>query len=299
MAKSSRRTLEHFSLRNQEAGVQKEVPLGAIELPDYQPRQYFDPEKLEELAATVRKHGILEPLLVRPADHQYELVAGGRRYRAAQLAGLISVPVVVLSLTDQQALEIALFENLQREDLNPVEETEGILKLLSMKLNLPVEELPSFLYRMQKESKGKATDNVIGQEQIQAVESVLEGLMTFESFMTNRLRLLNLPPEILSALKRGELAYTKASALAKVKEAEVRQQLLEEALAKSLSLSQIREQVKSLSPGAPTQSLQVRFDTTTKRAKKVKALWSNPKKRKKLEKLLAQLESLIAEEVEE
>jgi ParB family chromosome partitioning protein len=296
MTKTSRRSLDSFSLRNQARGIQKEIPLGAIVLPAYQPRQYFDPSKLEELTATVRKHGILEPLLVKEAGNQYELVAGGRRYRAAQVAGLISVPVVVLELTEQEALEVALLENLQREDLNPVEETEGIIRLLSLKLELPVEEVPSLLYRMQKEGKGKATDNVIGQEQVEAVESVLEGLMTFESFMTNRLRLLNLPPEILASLRKGEIAYTKASALSKLKDTSARQQLLQEAIEESLSLSQIRERIKSLVSLPPTQDLQFRFEVAAKRAKKVKTLWSDPKKRKKVEKLLAQLETLIAEE---
>jgi ParB family chromosome partitioning protein len=297
MVKSSRRPLSNFSLRNQETGVQKELPLGSIQIPSYQPRQYFDAKKLEEMAETIKKHGILEPLLVRPlSDDQYELIAGGRRYRSAQLAGLISVPVVILELTDQEALEVALLENLQREDLNPVEETEGILRLLSLKLNLSVEEVPSILYRLQKESKGKATDNVIGQETIEAVSSVLEGLMTFESFMTNRLRLLNLPPEILEALRKGEIAYTKASAIATVKDEEERKQLLSEAKSQSLSLSEIRERVKATQQPKKQQELQERFNTSIKRAKSLKALWSEPKKRKRMEKLIAQLEALIAEE---
>jgi ParB family chromosome partitioning protein len=98
----------------------------------------FDEASLEELVTTVKEHGVLEPLLVRPTQkaNQYELVAGGRRYRAAQRADLTEVPVIVLSLTDSQALEVALIENLQREDLNPLEETLGILNLLAIKLSI-------------------------------------------------------------------------------------------------------------------------------------------------------------------
>jgi ParB family chromosome partitioning protein len=92
-----------------------------------QPRRYFDPEKLEQLKRSIEEHGILEPLIVRPLGGGegagYQLVAGERRYRAARELGLKEVPVVVHQLSDQQAIQVALIENLQREDLNPVEET--------------------------------------------------------------------------------------------------------------------------------------------------------------------------------
>jgi ParB family transcriptional regulator, chromosome partitioning protein len=99
-----------------------------------QPRHYFDPEKLEQLVQSIAQHGILEPLLVRPLEtNQYELVAGERRYRAALKLGLSEVPVVIRQLNDEEATQLALIENLQREDLNPIEETEGILQLLAFK----------------------------------------------------------------------------------------------------------------------------------------------------------------------
>jgi ParB-like partition proteins len=115
------------------------------------------------LVLSIKEHGILEPLLVRPrSGGEYELVAGERRYRAAQKLGLAEVPVVIRKLTDEEALALSLIENLHREDLNPVEETEGILQLLSLKLNVAVEETISLLYRMQNEAKGKVTQNVLG-----------------------------------------------------------------------------------------------------------------------------------------
>ena len=112
------------------------VAIERIHLPLNQPRHYFDPEKLQQLTSSVKEHGIIEPLLVRPLqDGEYELVAGERRYRAAQEIGLERVPIVVRELTDSKALQLALEENLQREDLNPVEETEGILNLLGLRLD--------------------------------------------------------------------------------------------------------------------------------------------------------------------
>lgn len=102
-------------------GSPEKLALSRIELPARQPRRYFDPQKMEQLVLSVKQHGILEPLLVRviqDSEH-YELVAGERRYRAAQTAGLADVPVTIRELSDEQAIQIALVENLQREDLNP------------------------------------------------------------------------------------------------------------------------------------------------------------------------------------
>jgi ParB family chromosome partitioning protein len=138
------------------------VPLAEIIVNPNQPRRYFDSQALEGLIESIQAHGILQPLLVQPKTEKgYPLIAGERRYRAAQALGLESVPVNICSLDDQQAWAIALVENLQREDLNPVEETRGILKLLAWKLELTEEEVRSQLHRMQNQAKGKITHNVI------------------------------------------------------------------------------------------------------------------------------------------
>ncbi|WP_199250096.1 ParB/RepB/Spo0J family partition protein [[Phormidium] sp. ETS-05] len=99
-----------------------------------QPRRYFDETQMQQLVASVREFGIIQPLLVRPMGDKYEIVAGERRYRAALAVGLTAIPVIVRVLNDTEALECALMENLQRCDLNPVEETEGILRLLELSL---------------------------------------------------------------------------------------------------------------------------------------------------------------------
>lgn len=107
------------------------IPLTRIALNPYQPRDTFAPEALEELTASVRKHGVLQPVVVRPKSNgNYELVAGERRFRAATAAGLAEIPAVVRELSDQEALALALIENLQREDLNPVEEARAFRRLI-------------------------------------------------------------------------------------------------------------------------------------------------------------------------
>ena len=272
------------------------IPIEKIQLPDQQPRRYFDSDKLEQLTQSVEEHGILEPLLVRPlADERYELVAGERRYLAATAAGLTSVPVVVKELTDKQALQLALVENLQREDLNPVEETEGVLQLLALNLEIETTEVVSLLYQMQNATAGKITDNVISNSKIKSVNKVFTGLgkMNRESFTANRLPLLRLPEDILEALRAGKIEYTKAKAIARVKDEDARKQLLDSAIASSLSLSQIKERVNAVKPVKEKEELRNRFDTTYKQAKQSKQLWQDSKKRKKLESLLSQLEKLI------
>lgn len=296
----TRKPVEDFIFRGEKTGAVQVAFLTDIKLPDYQPRQYFDETKLEELAQTIKTHGVLEPLLVRklPRKNQFELVAGGRRYRAASKAGLTEVPVIVRELSDEQALEIAIIENLQREDLNPVEETEGILKLLSQRLKVKTDEVSPLLHQLQKQVRGRSANNVIGSSQVESIQGVFDslGLMELDSFISNRLPLLNLPVDILEALTAGKIEYTKAKALARLGDQETRTKLLLEAMANSLSLSQIRELILAEQTPKQQSQLKTRFDTTYKQAKKAKKLWSDSKKRKQLESLLSKLEKLIAEE---
>ena len=281
-----------------EAATQKAVAVTAIHLPPQQPRRYFDPDKLEQLVLSIKEHGILEPLLVRPRPgSEYELVAGERRYRAAQKLGLAEVPVVIRKLTDEEALALSLIENLHREDLNPVEETEGILQLLSLKLNVAVEETISLLYRMQNEAKGKVTQNVLGSQSGEEVKSLFDslGLMSWESFASSRLPLLKLPTEVLDALRRGEIEYTKATAIARVKDVSARRALLLAAIEEKLSLTQIAERIKATRPSGSQDSLKQRIKQASSRLQKAK-LWDSPEKQQVLEKLLEQMEALLADE---
>jgi ParB family transcriptional regulator, chromosome partitioning protein len=270
-----------------------------IQLPDRQPRRYFDPTKMEQLTQSVKEHGILEPLLVRRlADEKYELVAGERRYRAAKQANLDEVPISVRELDDEQALQIALVENLQREDLNPVEETEGILDLLAITLQVTREDVISTLNiaAYAKRKGEEVADNVI-RRNWDEVEKVfaLVGTLTPESFRTNRLPLLNLPKEILEALRTGQLEYTKARAIAKLKEPEQRQQLLEKAIAQNLSLNQIKDEIKQQSPSKMETSDFNRRISKIEQVIRRKRLLDDMEKRQEIDKLLASLERLIGE----
>lgn len=281
---------EHLSVEVKDA---TSVSLASIQLPAQQPRRYFDLQKLQQLAESIKAHGILEPLLVRPiAGDRYELVAGKRRYRAAKEVGLQEVPVVVRELSYLQAVELALIENLQREDLNPVEETEGILTLLGAKLDMPTSEVSQLLHRLAK----RGSDNVVGNEEtLEVVESIFQivGKMSWESFATHRLPLLNLPQPVLEALQAGKIEYTKARALARVKDPEVLNDLLEQTTTEQWSLNQIRAAIneKTESTKSENTELKQRFSQVSK-ALKSSTVWEDPSKRLRLEQLLDELQQL-------
>ncbi len=274
------------------------LPLTAIVFPESQPRRYFNPEKMAQLTESIKTHGILENLVVRPlGNEKYELVAGERRYRAAKAAGLTDVPVTIRKLTNEEALEIALIENLQREDLNPLDETEGMLSLLSLRLKLDLAQIRLLLYQMFNVRTGKVTNNVISNAQSETVQTIFTeiGRMSWESFITNRLPLLNLPPDILEALRQGKIEYTKAKAIAKVKEEGARTALLEAAIQNSLSLSEIKTRIAALKPSPDTTSPKHQVQTISRRLNQLK-LWEKDKKTwKKVEGLLGKIETLLAE----
>ena len=282
-------------LMGEEQTPPSSISLKKIVLPKQQPRHYFDPDKLNQLTASIEQHGILEPLLVRPIDKdKYELVAGERRLRAAIQLKFTEVPVIIKELSDENALQIALVENLQREDLNPVEETEGILSLLSVRLKLTLDEVISLLYQLQNEMKGKLTDNVVGKSEKEIINNTFAGLMSFESFMTHRLRLLNLPENILEVVREGKIAYTKAIAIAKVKNEKQRDSLLTEAIESNLSLKEIKDKIQQLQPKqADSDSPKNRVNKIIKDINKAKLWEKEPKKWQRVNKLLEKIESLL------
>jgi ParB family chromosome partitioning protein len=294
---ADRSKLKNVALfKEDESAAPSTVPLDKIVLPATQPRRYFDDSAMQSLVESVKRDGILQPLLVRLVKDKYELVAGERRYKAAQSAGLTEVPVTIRSMSDEQAVQYALVENLQREDLNPIEETEGILQLLALALRVEPAEVSPLLYRMENEAKGKITRNVSGNSEASTVEKVFAqlGRMNWQSFVRTRLPLLKVPDDILEALRAGRIEYTKAKEIAKLESKEDRAELLEAAIEIPLSLSQIREQVKAKKPATELTTLQSRLEATYKKAKK-SSVWDNPQKREKLESLLAELEALVGE----
>ncbi|MCL2931945.1 MAG: ParB/RepB/Spo0J family partition protein [Trichodesmium sp. MAG_R03] len=286
-------------VQKQDLMGQREIPIAEIVIPSSQPRRYFDAETLSQLSASISQVGVLEPLLVRPIENNsYELVAGERRLRASQMAGLTSVPVVIRSLNDEDAWQLSLIENLLREGLNPLEETEGILQLLVLQLDESIPSVVKLLNRMQNEAKGKVTHNVIGSPKAQIVESVFQdlGLMNWQSFVQNRIPLLKLPSDILEVMRSGQLDYTKAIVIAKVKDEAMRESLLKEVIEKSLSLSEIRQKVAEINQMVKQEdTLKSGLDNTYRLIKSSK-IWDNKKKRRQLEKLLLQIEKLVSGE---
>lgn len=272
------------------------LPIAQIKLPPSQPRRYFDEHKLQELSRSIKELGILEPLLVRPLDGDYELVAGERRYKAAQLAGLTEVPVVIREMDDMTTSKVQLVENLQREDLNPIEETEGILELLSIELGVSRSEVISVLNSAANAKKRNLdlTEDVF--RQLQTIESVLPGIGRFsaESFRVSRIPLLNLPADVLFVLRQGKLEYTKARAIARLRDESTRKQLLEDTIAYNLSLNEIKSRIKEIEQQSKPEALSIKdqIDDTLRKLKQSK-VWDDPKKKAKVEKLLAQLEALM------
>ncbi len=293
------KTLEAY-LSNPPEPSTSTAPLEKIRHPKKQPRRYFAPEKLAQLVQSVKEHGILEPLLVRPLnDGEYELVAGERRLRAAREVGLTEVPIVSRALDDKQALQIALMENLQREDLNPVEETEAVLELLAIVLEIDTHEVVSVLHQSYnaKQRGIELNQNVL--IQLEKIESLLASIGRFNAgtFRSSRLPLLNLPSDVLGALRKGELEYTKAMAIARVKDSQLRCDLLSLAIAENLSLNSIKAHIKELLPqpeSTPERILLERLSEISKRLHKSKT-WGEKKKRERIARLLDELDQLTKE----
>ena len=297
-----------------------EIPISEIELPDSQPRRYFDPERLQSLAQSIKEHDILQPQQVRPKDSKYELVAGERRLKAAQIAGLSQVPVIIQEFSDEETVQIRLVENLQREDLNPLEETEGILELLALRLGGTAEEAAKLLQNKEKEQRDNPSHNDVGsenkekknegdkvdteeeeaQKQIETIEEVFAttSRMSWKSFVKNRLPLLKLPEDLLEVLRVGKIEYTKAKEINKLKDDEVRKKLLEEAIKDNLSLEQIRQKIKELQRKDPETEnskplpLKQQVDKAFHQMKKSK-VWDDKKKVTKLNKLLKDIQELM------
>jgi len=170
-------------------GGPRTLPVAQLSPSPLQPRKNFAPETLEELAASIRERGILQPILVRPkGEDAYEIIAGERRWRASQMAGVHEVPVIVRELTDAQVLEAALIENIQREDLNPVEEARAFKALIDR-----------FSHTQE------ALSRVVGKSR---------------SHIANALRLLNLPAGVLTLLEAGSLTAGHARPLVGRQDAE-------------------------------------------------------------------------------
>ncbi|QFU03392.1 putative chromosome-partitioning protein ParB [Halomonas sp. THAF5a] len=197
------------------------LPLGQLSRGRYQPRRDIQPEALEELADSIRAQGVMQPIVVRPVgEARYEIIAGERRWRAAQLAELDVIPAVIRQVGDEVALALALIENIQREDLNPVEEALALKRLLE-----------EFSLTQQQ------TADAVGRSRAQ---------------VANLLRLLTLDPEVQTLLERGDLDMGHARALLALSGAKQRK-AAHEVVNKDLTVRATEALVKRLASGAPAR----------------------------------------------
>jgi ParB family transcriptional regulator, chromosome partitioning protein len=232
-----------------------------------QPRAHFDDRALADLTESIRAHGVLQPLLVRTASEgAFEIVAGERRWRAAKAAGLSTVPVRVLAIDEQGSLAVAMVENLQREDLNPLEEAEGYLELLRLRLadepgfsplgsdEDPKQAVIRLLRALNNRSAGNTKDNVVLTLE-PAIAEVFSrvGRIAWPSFVAHRLPLLSLPDDVRAAVRSGRLEYTKARLIARVtaerlegddaRARRMRRDLIEQATTEGLSVRGLQIEV--------------------------------------------------------
>jgi ParB family chromosome partitioning protein len=193
-----------------------EIPIDQIEVNPYQPRTHFDQEALKELSESIQVHGIIQPITVRRlTTNQYQLISGERRFQASRLAGLEAIPAYIRSANDQQMLEMALIENIQRENLNAIEIALSYQRLIS-ECSLKQDELG------ERVGKNRAT-------------------------VTNYLRLLRLPPDIQIAVRDNKLSMGHARAIINVENPEKQLYIFKKTLTEDLSVRKVEELVREIS----------------------------------------------------
>ncbi len=195
-------------------GMESFVKISEVEPNKNQPRKQFDQETLNDLANSIKQYGVLQPILVQKKDDYYEIIAGERRWRASKLAGLKEIPIVVKEYSDQMAMEIALIENIQRTDLNPLEEALAYQELIE-KYSLKQDEIA------QRVSKSR-------------------------SAITNSLRLLKLDNYVQELLIKQEISMGHARAILSVENSDMQQELAQRIISQQLSVREVEKIVKNL-----------------------------------------------------
>ncbi|MBR5507172.1 MAG: ParB/RepB/Spo0J family partition protein [Clostridia bacterium] len=233
-----------------------EIKIADIEPNSGQPRKAFDQDKLTELADSIKQYGVLSPILVKKAENDYyQIIAGERRWRASKLAGLKTIPAIIKKDEEIESYEIALIENLQRQDLNPIEEALGYRKLMTN-------------YGMTQ-------------------EKVSEKMSKSRSYVANALRLLTLPDDVLSMIEKGELSVGHAKVLLSLSSKEEIISLAKEVFEKTLSVRELESLIKQKSKPAKEKkevdlNVKLAFETieksiSSKLGTKVKILDKNNK----------------------
>lgn len=204
-----------------------EIPLTDIMPNRFQPREIFDDEALQELAQSIKAHGVIQPIIVRKVGDKFEIIAGERRYRASQLAGKTTIPALIRDIDNKEAAKVALLENLQRRDLSPIEEARTYQTILKL-------------------------DNITQEE-------LAENLGKSQSAIANKLRLLNLDESVQVALLNGQISERHARSLLNVADKNKQKELVEKIIQNRMTVRQLDEEIKNME-NKPSTS----FDAPTK-----------------------------------
>jgi ParB family transcriptional regulator, chromosome partitioning protein len=199
------------------------VRLEQIKANPFQPREDFDQQNIEELAQSIKEKGVIQPLLVRRKGDNYELIAGERRLRASNSLGLKDIPVIVRDVSDQDSLELALIENIQREGLNPIEEAHAYQHLMD-----------KFQVTQEKISE------VLGKSRVS---------------ITNTIRLLKLPHEIQGEMKKGRISFAHGRALLEIEDPNYQRKVVQDIITKGLSVRELENLIKSARPRLKKRSI--------------------------------------------
>jgi len=199
---------------HKEKGLVVEMDVESLTPNLFQPRKNFDKEKMEELKGSIKKHGIIQPIVVRKMANGYEIVAGERRLKAAKEIGLKKIPAIIKSINNEKSLEIALVENIQREDLNPVEQANAFKRLID-EFKLTQQELA--------EATGKS-----------------------RALVANTIRLLKLNPEIQKNISEGKISFGHAKLLLSIEDEEVQRAVCDRIIANGLSVRDTESLIKNI-----------------------------------------------------
>ena len=293
---------------NQTANYQL-IPISQIVTWKNQPRTFIDQEGINQLAETIEIEGFKYPCLVRPLDdNKYQIVAGERRYLAGQLAKKTEIPCLIEKLNDAEALQAALKENLLREDLNPIEVLNSLLRLLSEQLQLCEDDVCKLLYEMKRQWEAHQSEKKSSGEidfpnptdgHYQTVITLFESYgYNWYSYVCSQLKLRKLPHDVYQAIATGQIEYSKGLKFKSLKDNELRQSILNEAIEQGWSQKVIAQKIKQIKESntestilSPSQQL----NYVTRRVNQVKPWKTNPKVWKKIQTRLKGIEDLLVE----
>ena len=218
-------------MNTQMEGQVLQVPIEDILPNRFQPRLAFDDASLQDLAASIKQHGIIQPLILRRKNDKYEIIAGERRYKAARMAGLVSVPAIISNLSDAASAEVAIVENVQRKDLTAIEEAKSYQAILD---------------------KGYMTQ-----------EELAKKMGLSQSAISNKLRLLTLDESVQNAVLKNQISERHARSLLKVKDKNMQKVLLDKIINERLTVRGLEEEIKKIEPTLYSQNININPQTST------------------------------------